>query len=106
VTDITSIPPTPNQIDKNQELIDEIKKLTYQIKLQNQPWRRIGRSFTNGFFASLGSLLGTLILVSILSYFLLQQPFFKNLTNFFQNPPKSNSRLELFLPSLFPKPSP
>jgi len=99
MTDITSTPPTPNQIDKNQELIDEIKKLTYQIKLQNEPWRRIGRSFTNGFFASLGSLLGTLILVSILSYFLLQQPFFKNL-------PKSNNSLELFLPSLFPKPSP
>lgn len=88
-------------IDKNEELVTEIKKLTYQLKLQNEPWRRLARAFTTGIFTALGSLFGTLILVSLLALLLSRLPFTQNLINFFKNPPTPQSTWQLSLPELF-----
>ncbi len=93
----------PNPIpsfDKNQELIEEIKKLTHQLKIQNDSWRQIGKSFTKGLFTSLGSLLGFIIIFSLSSYFILRLPFVKNMIDSFQNLANPGNNLNLYLPFL------
>ncbi len=94
---------TEKIIDKNVELIEEIKKLTHQLEIQNHPYKRIGKAFTTGVFTALGSVFGTVVVISLLVYILSQLSFTKGIIEFFKNGPKPGSltpKIELFVPEL------
>ncbi len=55
---------------EQQALIIEIKKLNKHLNTLNNPWKSAFHSFRSGFFQSLGSLIGTLVVTVLVVYFL------------------------------------
>ncbi len=76
---------SPNT-EKNNQLLIEVKKLTQQLEILNQPWKQAKKSFITGIFTALGSTFGTVIVIGVLAYIFSRLPFTKNLIELFKDP--------------------
>jgi len=68
----------------NAKLIQEIKKLTEQLELQNRPFKRIRTAFVSGIFTALGYLFGTVVVGALIIYIFSRLSFTKNIIDLFK----------------------
>lgn len=64
---------------KDQEILDELKKISRILERQTHFLKNAGRSFSSGIFSALGSIFGTVIIAALIIYLLSRLSFTKNL---------------------------
>lgn len=77
-----------------EEILVELKQINSKLNKTNS----LSKSFFNGVFSSLGYLLGTIIVTSVLIYFFSQSSFGKEIKEFIQSYKSLNYQLSV--PSL------